>query len=91
MKEDYIFKTGGEGEEEGGFKPKEGARNINWIICPRKAPVAISKTDNIKIIPPEQNQFADAWDIDYRKYHDLFLPENAAQAVTACFDGSSGL
>lgn len=91
MKEDYIFKTGGEGEEEGGFKAKEGARNINWIICPRKAPVAISKTDNIKIIPPEQNQFADAWDIDYRKYHDLFLPENAAQAVTACFDGSSGL
>ena len=35
-----------------------------------------SKTDNVKIITPEANQFADAWDIDYRKYHDLFIPED---------------
>ena len=46
------------------------------IICPKSAPIAVSKTDNIKIITPEANQFADAWDIDYRKYHDLWITDN---------------
>ncbi len=53
----------------------------NWLICPKSAPVAVSKTDNVKIIAPEVNQFADAWDVDYRKYHDLFIPENKKAAI----------
>ncbi len=40
-----------------------------------------SKTDNVKIITPEANQFADAWDIDYRKYHDLFIPDNKKAVI----------
>lgn len=78
MKTKYDFKKDG----DGGFKPADGAKTINWIICPKTAPVAVSRTDRVKIVAPEQNQFADAWDIDYRKYHDLFLSENAAE-VTA--------
>lgn len=54
---------------------------VNWLICPKSAPVAVSKTDNVKIIAPEVNQFADAWDVDYRKYHDLFIPENKKAAI----------
>ena len=54
---------------------------VNWLICPKNAPVAVSKTDNVKIITPELNQFADAWDVDYRKYHDLFIPENKKCAI----------
>lgn len=54
---------------------------VNWLICPKSAPIAVSKTDNIKIITPEVNQFADAWDIDYRKYHDLFIPDNKKCAI----------
>ena len=57
---------------------------VNWLICPKGAPIAVSKTDNVKIITPEANQFADAWDIDYRKYHDLFVPENKRAAVAVC-------
>lgn len=77
MKTKYTFNADG----NGGFEPAAGAKNINWIICPKSAPIAISKTDNVKIITPEANQFADAWDIDYRKYHDLFVPENKTAAV----------
>ena len=51
------------------------------VICPKSAPIAVSKTDNVKIITPEANQFADAWDIDYRKYHDLFVPENKKAVI----------
>ncbi|MCL2077387.1 MAG: hypothetical protein FWH08_03160 [Oscillospiraceae bacterium] len=78
MKTAYNFLSG----NDGGFTPANTAKDINWIICPKNAPIAVSKTDNVKIIPPESNQFADAWDIDYRKYHDLFLPKNKREVVS---------
>ena len=77
MKSEYDFKT----DSAGGFAAKSSAKDINWIICPKSAPIAVSKTDNVKIITPEANQFADAWDIDYRKYHDLFVPENKKAVI----------
>lgn len=83
MKTNYVFTAGG----DGGFAPAENAKEINWLICPKSAPVAVSKTDNVKIITPEANQFADAWDIDYRKYHDLFVPENKRAAIAVSISG----
>ena len=77
MKSAYTFKADG----VGGFAAAAGAKDINWVICPKTAPIAISKTDNVKIITPEANQFADAWDIDYRKYHDLFIPDNKKAVI----------
>ncbi len=77
MKTAYTFK----GDGDGGFAPTSDAKDINWIITPRTAPIAVSKTDNVKIITPEANQFADAWDIDYRKYHDLFVPDNKKAVI----------
>lgn len=71
-----------------GFFAASGASQINWIICPKDAPIAVSKTDNVKIVTPEQNQFADAWDIDYRKYHDLFIPDNKKAAIAVCSAGA---
>ncbi len=79
MKTAYTFSADG----DGGFAPASNAKDINWIICPKSAPVAVSKTDNVKIITPELNQFADAWDVDYRKYHDLFVPDNKKAAIAA--------
>lgn len=81
MKSAYTF------SDTDGFTPAEDAVQVNWIICPKDAPVAVSKTDNIKIITPEQNQFADAWDIDYRKYHDLFIPDSKKSAIAVCKAG----
>ncbi len=78
MKSKYVF------DSSDGFSAASDAVQINWIICPRSVPIAVSKTDNVKIIAPEQNQFADAWDIDYRKYHDLFIPENKKSAIAVC-------
>ncbi|ABN53681.1 MAG TPA: hypothetical protein DEF39_11355 [Hungateiclostridium thermocellum] len=82
MKTKYVFYDGKTaGQEAGGFTPAEDAKNINWIICPRTAPIAVSKTDNIRIFTPEQNQKADAWKIDYRKYHDLWIKDNQFKAI----------
>ena len=81
MQSEYIFNADG----DGGFTPTEDAKVINWIVCPRTVPIGISKTDNVKIITPELNQFADAWDIDYRKYHDMFVPDNKKAAIAVSF------
>ena len=46
MKTEYLFKDGvTSGQEAGGFAPTENSKSINWIITPRKAPIAVSKTD----------------------------------------------
>lgn len=73
----YDFNDGSTtGQTAGGFAPDAAAKNINWIICPQTAPIAVSKTDKIRIFDPNTNQKADAWKIDYRKYHDLWIPDN---------------
>nr|DAM13499.1 MAG TPA: major capsid protein [Caudoviricetes sp.] len=77
MKTLYVFNDGTtSGQTTGGFAPDAAAKNINWIICPRNTPIAVSKTDNPRIFEPATNQKADAWKIDYRKYHDLWIADN---------------
>lgn len=85
MKTAYVFRDGkSSGQEMGGFAPAENATQINWIICPKSAPIAVSKTDNVKIFDPEVNQTADAWLMEYRKYHDLWIKDNALPSIRVC-------
>lgn len=79
----YIFATG---ETDWGFKADTdgGAKEINWLICPRELPVAISRTDTLRVFDPMINQGAHAWKIDYRKYHDLWVLKNDLKALMAC-------
>jgi catabolite regulation protein CreA len=82
LKTAYVFYDGKTaGQEAGGFVADASAKTINWIICAQTAPIAVSKTDNIRIFDPSVNQVADAYKIDYRKYHDLWIPDNKMSAV----------
>lgn len=82
MKTAYVFNDGKTANQQaGGFKADTGAKDINWIIMPQRAPIAVSKTDKVRIFTPELNQKADAWKIDYRKYHDLWIPKNRFAAI----------
>jgi hypothetical protein len=81
MKTAYTFYDGKTaGQEAGGFVAAGTAKDMNWLIMPRTAPIAISKQDMPKIITPELNQDADAWKIAYRKYHDLWVMDNKLAA-----------
>lgn len=85
MKTAYTFNDGTTGgQEAGGFTPAAKATQINWIICPKSAPIAVSKTDNFKIIDPDANQSADAWLIAYRKFHDLWIKDNMLPSIRVC-------
>jgi len=76
MKTGYTFYDGRtDGQKQGGFAAAEDAKNINWLLCTRRTPIAVSKTDKMRIFNPDINQRADAWKIDYRKYHDLWVKE----------------
>ncbi|MGL5751065.1 MAG: hypothetical protein ACRCXT_11095, partial [Paraclostridium sp.] len=77
MKSAYTFASNG----AGGFTPASGAKDINWIICPMSVPIAVSKTDKIRIFDPETNQNANAWKTDYRKYHDIWVTDNGQEGL----------
>lgn len=80
MYSEYTFNSGAEAF---GFTKTENAKLINWIICPRTAPIAVSKTDGVKIFDPATTQGADAWTIEYRKFHDIWVKDNRLEAMRA--------
>lgn len=57
------------------------SKSINWIITARNSVIGVSKTDIPRIFDPMTNQTANAWKIDYRKYHDLFIPDNKVDGI----------
>ena len=80
FKTKYTFMDGVE-QADGGFTAAEGAKDINWMIMVKTAPVAVSKTDVTRIFDPMTNQNANAWKIDYRKYHDVWIMDNGMDGV----------
>ena len=82
MKSAYVFNDGKTtGQTVGGIVPATGAKQINWLITARKAPIAVSKTDTMRIFDPMTNQKANAWKLDYRKYHELWVLDNAKDGI----------
>jgi len=82
LKTAYVFNDGKTtGQTAGGAVAASDAKNINWIICPRNVPIGVSKTDVMRIFDPMTNQTANAWRIDYRKFHDLFMLQNQWDTV----------
>jgi hypothetical protein len=85
MKTAYVFNDGATTDQTaGGFTASDTASDVNWIITPRTAPIAISKQEAPKIIDPNTNQDADAWKIAYRKYHDVWIMDNKLEACHVC-------
>lgn len=69
------------GQEKGGFEKGATAKDINFEIMPLKTPVAISKQDKMRIFDPNTNQKADAWAMDYRRFHDLWILGNKVNSI----------
>ena len=80
FKSAYTFDAGAT-KDAGGFAAADGAVDMNWIVIARRAPIAVSKQDKVRIFTPDTYQNANAWKLDYRKYHDLWITDNALDAV----------
>ena len=60
-----------------------GSGVVNWIVMGRIDPIAVCKTDKIRIWTPDQNQDADAWKLNFRKYHDLWVMDKKIAHIRA--------
>lgn len=69
------------GQEGGGYVKGTDALEANFIIVPRNVPIAISKQDVMRIFDPMTNQDANAWAMDYRRFHDLWTLENKENLI----------
>ncbi len=65
----------------GGYTKGSKALDVNFFVCPRTTPVAVTKQDKMKIFTPDQNQDADAWKMNYRRYHDLWILDNKLDSL----------
>lgn len=82
LKTNYVFKDGKtSGQEKGGYVAAADAQDINWLITPRNGVVAVSRTNKMRIFDPDTYQKADAWSLDYRRYHDLWIPKHKQEAL----------
>lgn len=72
-------KTGG--QEAGGYKKGASAKDINFMIMPRTTPIAVTKQDVMRIFDPTTNQKANAWQMDYRRFHDIWVLDNKLDSV----------
>ncbi len=69
-------------EKKNGFAPADGALQMNWIICPRSVPKAVSKTNKMRIV--EETEDYDGWKINYRKFHDLWVLKKDIETIRIC-------
>ena len=70
-----------EGQEVGGYEKATTGKSINFIIMPRITPIAVTKQDKLRIFDPDTFQDANAWSVDYRRYHDLWILDNKLESV----------
>lgn len=70
------------GETAGGYAPiASSSKAINFMAVPKSYCKAITKRRAAKVIMPEVNQDADAYDIMYRCHHDLIVPSNKEKGI----------
>ena len=72
-----IYDGSTAGQEAGGYiKNATTGKDINFMIVSKSAVLGITSHATLRIFDPMQNINYDGWQIDYRIYHDLFVPGN---------------
>jgi len=64
-----------------GYTIPATAMGINWIIAVNRSLIAVNKQEKMRVFTPDVNQDADAWKMQYRRYHDLFITENGVDGI----------
>lgn len=57
------------------------ATDLNFILMDRTASVNITKLNMLKLFTPDENQKKDAWQWDYRLYHESFIFNNKKPGI----------
>lgn len=68
-------------QETGGYKKGSSAKEMNFMIMPRITPLAVTKQDKMRIFTPDNYQKANAWSMDYRRFHDIWVLDNKKDSI----------
>ncbi|MCR4661704.1 MAG: hypothetical protein K5765_06895 [Clostridia bacterium] len=69
---------------QGGYGWAADAKNINFIICNKKAIYHVVKYDKVRVFNPGVVQDFDGYKVNVRIYHDVFVPDRKKAAIYAC-------
>lgn len=69
------------GQEAGGYAKGTKALDLNFVILPTATPIAITKQDIMRIFDPTINQKLNAWQMDYRRFHDIWVLDNKLDSI----------
>lgn len=69
------------GQEKGGYEKGASAKNLNFFVCPTTTPIAVTKQDIMRIFDPNVNQKLNAWQMDYRRFHDIWVLDNKLDSI----------
>lgn len=69
------------GQEKGGYEKGSTAKTLNFFICPLTTPIAVTKQDIMRIFDPATNQRLNAWQMDYRRFHDIWILDNKLDSI----------
>ena len=69
---------------QGGYGWEANSKNINFIICNKKAVYHVVKYDKVRVFNPGVVQDFDGYKVNVRIYHDLFVPDRKKAAIYAC-------
>lgn len=71
----------GDAENNFGYEKSADAADLNFILMDRAACVNITKLNMLKLFTPDENQKLDAWQWDYRLYHETFVFNNKKPGI----------
>lgn len=69
---------------QGGYGWAADAKNINFIVCSKKAIYHVVKYDKVRVFNPGVVQDFDGYKVNVRIYHDVFVPDRKKAAIYAC-------
>lgn len=69
------------GQTAGGYVKASTGLNVNFLVLPIDLPIAVTKQDVMRIFSPTENQAANAWAMDYRRYHDLWVLDSKKEGI----------
>lgn len=71
-----------DGETGGGYKfTASTSKPINFMIVNPQAVACVTKHATLRQFMPDENQQMDGYKVDYRIYHDLFVPANKVKGI----------
>lgn len=74
---------------DGGYGPGTGSKAINFMIVHRKVAVPVVKLETLKVFGPEVVQNFDGYKMNFRIYHDIFIPKNKVVGAYVCASSST--